>query len=459
MKRSEAHIYYFIRKSRFRKKKIINKMAMEVMIDKTTAVYLALLGGYVFASLFIFGDVLDSFQEEFLFLEANAQKGFWVILTALPIRYIFKSFRDPGILFSSTEYQLTLLPYSRGRIWFYVFLEKLVKQFLILTLAASLVILLTPISAPIVVAYLSIFLLYEIVLTVPQWVLFQKGLWIKIGWLLAVLIINGIGILTSSPLIGLAQLLLIIVINHFLLSNSIFNQVQWSKVTEVNDFQIWKMFLISAASKTKFKRQKKFSIFQKSARTRKPFQSDKAIHNRLWRVYLAQNAQLIFQVIGAFTLMLTVFIFMNDTIYNIGVAVVIYAYASVAGSFFNDRMRADILEVLPWNLESFKRSYFKWVAAGACLILIPIIVHAIVNFSMWTPMKVVYYACVFLFLYHLNVNKTMTLLARQSRNFQLEDGIGFLFLIAVAFSGTYPALTFGFVIVLLMLRKQVSFLL
>ncbi|GAA0440933.1 hypothetical protein GCM10008983_17550 [Lentibacillus halophilus] len=455
--RSEANTYFFIRKSRFRKKKIINKMAMEVMIDKTTAVYLALLGGYVFASIFIFGDVLDSFQEEFLFFEANAQKGFWVILIALPIRYIFKSFGEPGVLFSSTEYQLTLLPYSPGRIWFYVFLEKLMKQFLIGAVAASLVILLTPISALIVIAYLSTFLLYEIVLTVPQWVLFQKGFWIKVEWLVAVLIINGIGILSASPLVGLTQLVLIIVINYFLLSHSIFDRVQWSKVTEVNDFRIWNMFLISTASKTKVKREKKFSIFQKSSRTRKPFQSDKSIHNRLWRVYLAKNLQLLFRLVGALMLMLIVFIFMNEMIYHIGIAVAIYAYATIAVNFFNDRMRADILEVLPWNLVSFKKSYFKWVVAGACLVSSPIIVHAMMNFSMWTPIKLVFYACVFLFFYHINMNKTITLLAKQSSYFQFEDGTGVLFLIAVVFSGTYPAIALGFVIVLLMLKKQVNF--
>ncbi|WP_164670092.1 hypothetical protein [Virgibacillus doumboii] len=454
---NEASTYYFIRKSRFRKKRKINKMAMEVMVDKITAVYLVLLGGYVFASIFIFGDALDSFQEEFLFIESNAEAGFWLILTALPIRYIFKSFREPGVLFSSTEYQLTLLPYSRGRIWLYIFLEKLIKRLLISVAAASLVILLTPISASIVSAYVSIFLLYEIILTVPQWVLFQKGFWVKVGWLLAVLAINSVGVLTGSPFVGLAQLVLIIVINHYLLSRSIFDRVQWSKVTEVNDFQIWKMFLISAASQTKFKRQKTFSIFQNTKRAKKPFQSDKSIHNRLWRIYLAKNLQLLFQVIGVLILMNIVFVFMSDFIYHLGIAVSIYVLAAIAGSFFGDRMQADILEVLPWNLESFKKSYFKWVATGAGLVLIPIVVNEALNFSMWTPVKLVFYASVFLLIYHVNVNKTMTLLAKQSRYFQIDDGIAVIFLIAVVFSGTYPVLAFGFIVVLLLLKRQVNF--
>lgn len=45
--------YFFIKKNQFRKKMNIYKMAFSVIIDTTIAIYLLIIGLYLFASMFI----------------------------------------------------------------------------------------------------------------------------------------------------------------------------------------------------------------------------------------------------------------------------------------------------------------------------------------------------------------------------------------------------------------------
>lgn len=445
--------YLFIKRNRFRKKKQFYKLALALMIDKTIAVYLAVLVIYLFCSFIIFGDFFHEFDNTFLEIERNMRSGFWLILTALPIRYIFKSFRDPGVLFSTSEYQLAMLPYNRKRVWLFTALEKILRQFFTYTIFGSIIILITPISASVIIPYVSLLLFYDIIMTIPQWKLFQMRFLTKVGWFCLIVVINAIGAFINSPIVGFSLVAIIFGVN-FTQIHSLFAKVKWDKVTEYSDFRIWNSSLIAKASKVKFKRNIKHGIFGNTKRKKKPFRyTERAIHNRLWKLYFGKSMELIVPFMGALLFMIVVLSFVNNRLFDIGIAVAIYAYSSIASTFFIDRFQADILEILPWDLPSYRKTYFKWVIYGGIPLLLPIIVFHIFNMTLWAPIQLLLYCATFIYIYRTKMEKAAGILAKESVIRNVSEGLGFIFLIIVGFSSYYPALGLTSLLLLLLLKK------
>src|SRR5690625_3652947 len=96
--------YFLIKKNQIRRKMGIYKKALSVVIDVTIAIYLLLIGGYVFASIFIIGDFINDYYEYFVRIEKFARERYWLFVTILPLRYINLSFSRPGVSFTSAEY-------------------------------------------------------------------------------------------------------------------------------------------------------------------------------------------------------------------------------------------------------------------------------------------------------------------------------------------------------------------
>src|SRR5690625_1456703 len=233
--------YQLIKRNRFRRKKRMYQLAFSVMVDRTTAFYLLLLCGYFLVSLFIVGDFINDYHEQFIMIEEVAASRFWLILTILPLRYLNQSFSKPGVIFSSSEYQLSLLPYSRSKIWLRSTLEKWLKLALIYTIIGCLIILITPISISLLLKYILLFICFDVLMTVPQWKLYQQRTFIKIAWLCLMLMINFIGVLlsfyTDMPIVGIIFIGLLIMLN-ILLKDKLFKNVNWNKVTEISDFHL-----------------------------------------------------------------------------------------------------------------------------------------------------------------------------------------------------------------------------
>lgn len=289
--------YQFIRRNRFLRKKKMYQLALHVIVDRTTFFYLLVIGGYVFVSFLMIGDFINDYQEQFMFIEEVASTQFWLFLTILPIRYLNQSFSQPGVIFSSSEYQLSLLPYSRNKIWFKSVLRKWIKHFLIYIVIGTLIIFITPLSFSLVLRYMFLFICFDVLMTIPQWKLYQQRTFIKIVWLCLMLLTNVIGVFlslyTDIPIVGLLVIGLLIVIN-IRLQNKLFDHVNWNKVTEISDFKLWNMWFISKASEVKITRQKKYSMFQRIGIGKKPFiYREKKIYHRLWIHYISNNVGLL----------------------------------------------------------------------------------------------------------------------------------------------------------------------
>lgn len=449
--------YLFIRKNRFRRKQGLYKTALSIMVDKTTAVYLLVLVGYLIASFFIVGDFISDYNETFVSLEGYLDNYIGLILILIPIRAMMGSFSKPGIIYSTSEHQLSFLPFSRKEIWVLAAIEKWLISILRYSLIGLLIILMTPLSANLVLKFIGLIILMEVLMTLPQWKLFQKHLLSKIGWLILLLLINAIYVALNSLLFASLLVSGLVIINLYL-SKRIFSQVNWSKVTEMNDFKIWNMPLISRASGVKLQRQKKYSFFQNLKFRKKPFTYKKdTIHRRIWGLYLAKDSGSVIQLLAAIIILLFILMFTKSIVFQIGLAFSLHAYTSMIASFYIGRFEADLLNVLPWDLSYYKKTFFKWANYGALIILIPVLVAIGMNVTIWFPVQLIFYITVYYYLYQIKINKAMIFLAGKRVSTDLTEALGYLLLLGVIFSVTYPVISFVFIIVIWLSKKERSF--
>lgn len=448
--------FLFIRKNRFVKKSNVYKTAIRLMVDLTIAIYLLVIVGYAFASLFIMGDVIEANQRYFVFVEEQAILRYWIVVAILPMRYIVRSFRDPGVIFSSSEDQLSILPFSKEKVWMLCVIEKWTRNFITYLVIGVIVAAFTPISGSIVSAYIALFMVMDIIMTIPQWKLFQNTIMRKVLWICGIGIINIIAVFTSYFFVSLLVVTLIIGVN-LKLFDSIFHPVHWGRVMEVSDFKIWNMPIISKASETKFKRQRKYGVFKNSVVQRKPFSyTRKAIYTRIWRVYLVKNIDLVLKTVGMLFALLVVVLTSADVAFPVAIAIAIFIYASVTGILFTDRFQSDILHVLPWDLQSYKRSYLKWIVYGGIPLLIPIIIYFVLHGSIWAPAQLLLFVSTFLFVCQTKVDKNLALLSKQS-GFNSNTGLSYLFLMLTALSGFYPFMSLSSIFVVVwLLNSQIK---
>lgn len=432
--------YQLIKRNRSRRKLDMYKLAFGVLVDRTTAVYLPILIAYLFASFFILGDFTKSYDKQFIMIEEIAKTRFWLIATILPVRYIAQSFGKPGVIFSSTEYQLSLLPYERKKIWLLCALEKWMKQLIIYTVIGLLIAFILPISYGLVFKYIALLLLLNILMTIPQWKLYQVSFWRKLSWLFFIIILNAIHFYIMIPLVSIG-LIGVLVLMNLQLQQTMFRKVNWDKVTEVSDYQLWTMWIVSKASEIEIKHQKKYSVFQKITHRKKPFKYEgKKIYHRLWFLYFGKNYELLLQGIGAMLVLLTVFRFINDFLFHLGIAAVIYMYTSILMSFFKDQFQTTMIEVLPWDLLNYERAYFRWSLYGGLVLLIPVVVYVGINATILMPFQLLFICGTFLFTYNVKMNQTITILEKKITTDSLWEGISYVLLLGVVMSWKYPLL-------------------
>src|SRR5699024_4711310 len=256
-----------------------------------------------------------------------------------------------------------------------------------------------------ITAYILILFGYDVLFTAPVWKLFQERFYIKLALLAGEAFLSSIVYLLESPFIGLL-IPLILIGMHFFLIPTLFHNINWGRVTEVIDFKIWRMFLVSKATQSSYKRNKRHSIFRESKRRKKPFQyTHQSVHHRLWLIYFGKNIGLILQLVGAILLLLSVLAFVSDLYFQIGIAIGIYMYSNISASLYNDRFQSDILRVLPWDLHTYKQTFLKWVLYGAGVLLLPVIIYGVMHWTMWQPVQWVLYGCVFIYMLNVKIDK------------------------------------------------------
>ncbi|WP_042142410.1 hypothetical protein [Paucisalibacillus sp. EB02] len=446
---SSWQAYWLIRSNRFRKKRAIKKQLVQLSFDKTTTFYSLIVGGYVFASIFIFNDFMRQFEDYFIFIEQQMVERFWLILTIVPIRYVFKSFRNPGVLITSSEYQLGMLPHSIKKIAYLVAIEKWIVQLILYLVISTLIILITPIDAQLIWIYFLLFWIIEVLMTIPQWKLFQAHLMVKLGIFLSLIILDIVGTMVEqSKLISIVILSMVIIAN-FLLRKKLFFHIHWGRVTEVNNYLVWSMPLISKATKTKFRRERKYSIFQNRASRKRPFAyTDVAIHKRLWLQHFRENIELILQVIGGLFLAIVILPFIHDIVVLIGSAISIHVYTSFVASMFMDRFHSGIVQVLPWDVNSFRNTMKHWSVLGFIPVMVPIIIYSIVHFSWWSVGFLFLIFTLFVMNLTVKMDNAVDLLDKKISQLSIKDVLAFLSLSLIVLCESQPFISLVSIILL-----------
>jgi len=440
----------FIRNKRFRKKLHLNIMGLKVLFDVTTSIYSLFLVVYLVAAFFITSDIINESRDFFIEMEEQARRYFWFILAVLPFRYVMQSFQKPGIVFSTSDYKLSMLPYGRGGVWLFACIIKWIKSLLLYIFIGVLVMLVTPISFSLIFAYLAILFSYDILFTVPIWKLFQERASLKWASLGGVMLIGACTYLLEAPFFALIIPLVLLGL-HMLFIPQLFKNINWGRVTEVSDYTIWNMPLVSRATKTSFKRSKRYSAFRQSKRRKRPFKyTYKAVHHRLWLIYFGKNINLIVQLVGVLLLLLSVLAFIGDLYFHIGLAISLYIYTNVCSTFYQDRFQSDILRTLPWELVIYKQTFLKWAMYGAGVLSVPIVIYGIINWSMWEPIKWLFYGSVFLYMYHLKIDKAITRLSKRFLTFEMDDGLGLLFVVMIVVGNFYPIASLSLIICMML---------
>ncbi|HEX6594138.1 MAG TPA: hypothetical protein VF095_06080 [Bacillota bacterium] len=446
--------YLFIRKNRFRKKIKMYKMVFQMFVDRTIAIYLFLLSGYAIIGLFIAGDFIRDYEAELLFIDKHATTFFWSIAVLLPLWFFVQSFRHPGVLFSSSEDQLSLLPYPRQRIWWLVVYEKWLKQLMIYGMIGLFLMLFTPFSSVVVLQYMLLFIVMNVLMTIPQWKLFHTSVVMKIIFGLFFAAIAFIGLLTF-PKIAAIMLVMGIFMLNVRFSRTLFHDIQWGRVVELSDEHIWKMPLIDKASGITYRRKNKHRIFRNIPFLKKPFTyTTKAIHRRLWMIYFSKQIDSVLKLIGSLAGLLIVLAFVKrDWLMWLGIVISVSIYSSVIARFFKDHFQSDLLNVLPWDLSSFKKTCLQWVWIGSIPILIPLVTYMLLHISFWTPFQLLFIYYSFLFLYHTKIDHMIALLNHKYEFFQKRHTLGLIFLLMIFLCSRYPFLSLGFVFVLWSMKK------
>lgn len=441
--------YWLIRSNRFRKKRAIKKQLVMLSLDKTTAFYSLIVGGYVFASIFIFNDFMQQFDDYFLIIEQQMGERFWLILTLVPIRYVFQSFRNPGVLITSSEYQLGVLPHSIKKIAYYVAIEKWIMQLVRYVIIGTFIILITPIDAFLIWIYFLLFWTIEVLMTIPQWKLFQAHFMVKLVIFLSLLLVDIVGtIIHQSKLISIA-ILLTVLVSNFLLRKKLFSQIHWGRVTEVNNYLVWNMPLISRATKIKFRRERKYNIFQNMASRKRPFAyTNIAIHKRLWLQHFRENIEFIIQVIGGLFLAIVILPFVKDLIALIGIAISIHVYTLFAASMFRDRFHSGIVQVLPWDVKSFRNTMKHWSVLGFIPIMIPIIIYSIIQFSWWGISFLLLIIMLFIMNLTAKMDNAEALLDKKITDFSVKGVVAFLSLFLIVLFEFQPYISFVSILLL-----------
>src|SRR5690625_3602313 len=440
-----------IQGARFKKKLKIYRKVFGVLFDKVTTFYSLIVLGYVFIAFFIFDDYFSTHDYLFSTIEQQANDMFPLVITVIPFRFIIKSFHNPGIIYSTSEYQLTNLPYERHTILQLLAIQQFIKSAIIYVFIAIAIYFLFPITIKLIISYISLFL-FSMLLMIPiQWKLFQKGLLHKIVTILIFGAISGMNgliyFLFDTTLVAYLFLAGLMIFNLFLFPY-LLKDIEWKKVAEASDYLIWNMFIVSQVSKVEFERPKQSRFFRNLPFRKRPFTYTKLkLSHRLWQVYIGKNVRIIFQFTSMLLMLLIVTLILNMTVFHIAIAITIYIHSSIMRSFYYDRFSSDILEVLPWDLQTFKRTLLPWALAIFAILLIPISIYSYVHFGLWALLQVPFIVAVYIYYFDIDIKYAGAQLQKQLYERTLEQLIGMISLVAIWYSSIQPVVSLLAVII------------
>jgi hypothetical protein len=357
----------WIRKNRSRKKWKLNKQTLSLIIDGTTSIYL-------FAFLIILLIALKSYLSELQpFLQLFDQFSYTWLLTifiAVIIRAFIHSFRSSGVYLTSAEYQLTLLPYKKEKVWLFCLLERLIRMTLYTLLLFAIILIFLPLKFEVALLLCLTIWIGNLAGIGIEWHLFQIG-GMKKFLLVAsfVILLAGVRALIywiqlPAKEIHFIAMGLAVVCAILLLTIAPLKKVDWAKVVAFGDSKVWNLMLVSQMTKVRIKPPTKFLLLNKLFRGKRakrplPYKLS-SVSVRLWLPFMRNNSETITRTIGVFLLLMIVFGLQGKMALQTALAIGILAVNSVISSLFIYHFQSPIMQVLPWRFRDWYFSFKKW---------------------------------------------------------------------------------------------------
>lgn len=451
--------YLYIKHKRIRKKTKLYRLYCSIILDATSLIYIAVLFGYGLFAIYHNGGIPAFIPQAISYMTKALENESYILTFSafLPLLFLNKSFRQAGLLFSSAEYLLSILPHSRKKLWRLLYLEKIMKIFIGLSLLGLLLLAISSLSLNHIALLVMIVLLITMVMTVIQWKLFQLHIIWRMTTLVFVSLLAGAYALTqfTSLLFGYSLVLICL----FILSlRHIHTDVDWRRVIATSDFQIWNMPLISQATKVKFKQDAQPSLWYRlnSWKEKFPYRKEVAYH-RLWYIYGEKQIVLLLQVTGALFLLLLVVSYFSSIYYLIFLVIAIYIQTSFLVSLFRDRLFSGLVNILPWDLEQFKQTFTTWALLISTPLLVPTGFYAFIHFEILFIFYLVYTIIIFYYLLDRKLEKVMYVIDKSTSSRNMFGNVSYLLFIILLVSAVYPAallVGYGFFLIIYIRSKR-----
>lgn len=388
MKTSPTYTAYrFVKKNRRQKKQQLTRSASRILFDKTSLSYLAVFG---FMLLIWYSDQLKNYQTIFVHIEGFLWSRYFGLLFLGFLRPLSLAFTRPGVLFSSSDLFLITLPLDRDKLWFYHLIDK-IKQTALIGLVLGLVAKsLTHFSSQLIIALILGFWLIELLMIIPQWLLFQKRWYVKLLFSQGIMIVILLANLFTFWFDGTGFLLIISLVILILVNSwgyrRLFDFTDWSTITDTNDRLLRKSFLVSLASNIKIDPPKHRGFYHQVIRSKqltKPFKENKkyqSYHRIIFLKFTEQKEHLIKAIAGLIGLIILLSTYAEIT-YVWSIIIVISLYAQIGTSFFPVIFEDRLIFVLPWNLKKWRRAFSYWLTFGLLAVFIILMIPGLFWFE------------------------------------------------------------------------------
>lgn len=448
--------YFFVKGERTRKKVSLYQLFLSTTLDMTSLLYVGLLFAYSLFAFYQVGQIPDFVKQLFSLIDQFLARPEWLILPILflPIYFISQSFNRSGVLFSSAEFLLSILPHRRNMLWFLTLIEKLLKLLLILIVVAVGIYSVT--SVPISKLSLLILIIFTImtVMTVVQWKLYQ----LHISWRMIVIVVAGL--LASASALS-QNLLVILLYGLFLIGLFIFSlrylftRVDWQRVIAASDFDIWNIQLMSIATKIKFQKDAQPSLWYRLEEWKRKFPYEKSFaYHRLWYIYGEKQISIILRVTGAIFLSLTVISYFKQLYFVLVVIVAIHVQTTFLVSLFKDRLYTGLVNILPWDITEFRKTFIHWALLTSLILFIPIGFYTLFYFEKRFIVYIVYAMALFYYTLQVKLQKYVDELTKRDFHLPILEGIGYALFIIFGLGAWYPLLLIvGFAVFIMIYMK------
>ncbi|WP_199868562.1 hypothetical protein [Virgibacillus senegalensis] len=411
-----------MKKHRFRKKAKLYKLAFGVSFDVTISIY---LGAFMVFGFFILHETLQESADKILQLQSFISANYLNLMLILLVRPFVFSYTRPGILFSSAELKLSMLPFSVYQIWQFCIADKILKVTVLWTVLACLIASISPFTFRFAMVTACLIVVMEILMAVPQWTVYQKRFLVKLitntGIVVLAAVVRGLSLFVGDTAWWMGGVFVILAGINFLLVRRATRFVDWSKVVQTNDLIIWNMWFINKMSQMEIKPPPKQGWIQqlftsRMNRKRFDYSSPSSIYKRLWKSYFLEQREAVIRTIGCVVILLVLLGSRNDWLFGIGIALAIFLFVQMGSSFFIGGFGNRLVYCLPWELKQWKLAFFTWFARAGLIVCLPLLLLLLLfqEVPWWIPVQLGFYIGLAKHFFHHQLEIAMSVLGKTS---------------------------------------------